>query len=230
MKIAIHQPQYIPWPGYFAKILQSDIFVLYDDVQYQKNSIINRNKIMINKEEQYLTLPVVKGRLEDKINEKEVASDYYFEKNFKTVVSSYCKSKYIEELKDIFRKSFISTNLSEINRANINAILNYLGVNKQILLSSDLKTKNENPTGRIIEIVKLLGADEYLSGMGGKNYLQEPLFKDNKIKLRYFNFIPKPYYNYLIDDFTQGLSIVDLIANLAKEDIIVYLKNNTEEK
>ena len=137
MKVAIHQPQYLAWPGYFAKILFSDIFILYDTAQYQKNSIINRNKILVNNEEHFLTIPVQAGSLRDVIKDKKTVSDRWKSKHLKTLEANYRKCVFYPAVLEIFKKTLgpNTDSLSEINCANIRCICGYLGIQDIVILS-----------------------------------------------------------------------------------------------
>lgn len=221
MIVSIHQPNFIPWIGYFYKIAQSDIFVLLDDVNYSKNSFINRNKIKTPNGEQWLTIPVIhSGKFGQKINEVQLQ---FFEKNLRKVKNSlqsnYSKSTYFKEIFEIFEKyDDFSASLSEFNEYFIISILEYLDIKTKIVKSSDLKNVSGESTERLVSICKELGADKYLAGFGSKNYQDDELFSSKNISPIVSKF-EHPLYNQLWGDFISNLSIVDLIMNEGKNSI-----------
>jgi len=232
MKVAIHQPQYIPWPGYFAKILSVDTFILYDSAQYQKNSIINRNKLLMNKKEHHLTIPTQAGRTQDKIKEKKTVIDGWRVKHLNVIKGNYPKCNFYPEVLKIFEKTFDqdTDSLCEINCRNVRMICEYLGITTQLVLSSQLNIDGDgDATQKNLDMVKKVSGKEYISGEGGKNYLKEELFSNSGIKVRYFHFLPTDYPQHGMKSHVPGLSIIDLIANVPKEEIIGRLKKGWVE-
>jgi len=229
MKVGLHQPQYIPWPGYFAKILYCDLFYYYDTAQYVKNSIINRNKVLINGGGSYLTIPVTKGRLAETIGEKRVVDERWKEKHRKTIAANYAKHPNFIELKMLVDEALNTDSeyLCEYNISFIKAVCEYLNIKTIIKYSSDYDiNKHYEPTKYIINIVKNEKGTEYVSGSGALNYLDRELFKDSGILLKCFNFISSPYSQKGNESFVPGLSIIDLVANLPIVTIREYLKSN----
>jgi GNAT superfamily N-acetyltransferase len=219
--VSIHQPNYVPWPGYFYKIYQSDVFVILNDAQYSKNSFINRNRIKSSQGEQWLTIPV-KAKLGTPINEVEFANSLWSAKHIKTLDVCYKKSPYYEkyrsQLHAILTEEYRS--LSELNEAIIRNIMNWTGMSTQIVHSSSLGIHDVSDD-RLIKITKRLNAQIYLSGLGGKKYQDEDKFAAAGIELRYYNFSP-PTYSQLWGDFIPGLSILDWLFNVDAEAIKNY--------
>ena len=128
MIVAIHQPNFLPWLGFFYKISKSDAFVLLDDVQYSKNSFINRNRIKSPNGEQWLTMPVLHtGKFGQNINEVEIS---FFEKNYKKLMHAiqlnYSKSKYYIDIMQMFEDYHdFNAKLSTFNEYFIDWILHY---------------------------------------------------------------------------------------------------------
>lgn len=222
MKVAIHQPQYLPWPGYFNKIVKCDIFVFLDDVQYKKNEWQNRNKIKSSKGEIWLTVPV-HYRFGQKINEIEIDNKIFWAKDhIKTIKVNYQKSPFFYDffpvIEDLLSKKY--DRLIEVNIASIEKILKYLGVEKQIILSSTLKIEpNKTKTDRLVEICKKLSATVYISGTGAKNYLEEEKFKRESIKVEFQDYFVSTYPQ-LYGDFVPNLSIIDMIFNVGKQETL----------
>ena len=215
MKIAVHQPQYIPWLGYIHKMANVDLFVFLDNVQYKKREFQNRNRIKTPSGPIWLTVPVLtKGNFFQKISEVKIDNqERWREKHYETLKRNYSKAPFFKTyqnfLDEIYRKEW--NYLVELNIATVNYLKNALKITTPIKLESEIGTTKTH-TERIIEICKKTGADTYLSGAGGKDYMDEGLFEQNKIKLEYQEFI-FPVYPQLYGDFIPNLSALDLIFN-----------------
>lgn len=220
MIVSIHQPQYIPWVPYFSKINQSDIFVLLDDVQFQKNGMQNRNFILNNSTELRMTLPV-KVHLGDLIKDVEITNLKACEDHLKTISVIYKKSPFYLDVLPIIEHSLMQNgkSLMQISNDFIINVLKYLEINTQIVNSSDL-VKSGKKSELVLSICKTLNACCYLSGSGGIEYLDFGQFENEKIKISlqtyHFNFYEQ-FNNRL--DFIPKLSILDLLFNKGKETI-----------
>lgn len=215
MVVSVHQPNYIPWMGYFYKIQNSDIFVILDDVQYIRRSFINRNRIKTHQGILRLTVPVEnKGNFGCNINEIKIKNNLNWKENhLKNIEMNYKRSGFFHDFYDIFKSCLIRDyeKLSELNIDIIKTICQLLNIKTEMILSSTLSI-NETSTERIISICKAIGADTYLSGSGGAKYQDEKLFEEHSLKLVYSDFSEKPY-KQLWGDFSGGLSIIDYILN-----------------
>lgn len=217
MTIAIHQPNFFPWYGYFEKIKKSDKFVFLDDVQVPKTGaggVWNRTSININATSKYITAPLLKVNGVQLYNEAQYLDNNWKEKIKKTVHANYAKSKNYLKYKDkIFEiLTFESNNLSNYNInaiVEISKILDLYNEDKFILSSSlDIKTTSEE---RIIDICKVLSAAEYYSGLGAKAYQTEENFLKRNITLTYQKFEHPFYKQKSSNEFISGLSILDYI-------------------
>ncbi len=220
MKVAIHQPQYLPWCGYFNKIINCDVFVFLDDVQYKKNEWQNRNRIKNKNGTIWLTVPV-HYRFGQKINEVYIDNKILWRKDhLKSIEYNYKKAKYFDDffpvIENLLKKEYDL--LVDVNIESIKIILSYLGIEKKIIKSSELKVEGEK-TNRLINICKKLSADVYISGVGAKEYLVVEEFEKNGIKLIFQNYTT-PNYPQLYGDFIPNLSIIDMIFNIGKEETI----------
>ncbi len=230
MIAGIHQPNYIPWSGYFYKIANSDIFIFLDNVPYTKNSFINRNKIKTQHGEAWMTISVLtKGRYGQMINEVEINNNIPWGKiHWKTIEANYAKAPYFEEYKhlfeDIYQKKW--ENLMEFNEAMIKMICEILCIkNIKFIRASELDVSGKN-TRLLINICKAVGADSYFSGSGGKKYMDEELFEEEGVKLKYSEF-QHPVYDQLWGDFSPNLSVIDLIFNKGGSNLeLFYRKDN----
>ena len=215
--VSIHQPVYLPWLGFFKKIMSSDIFVFLDDVQYEKNGVQNRNKIRTHEGDAWLTIPVsVKSTtlLKDvKINH----SNNWEKKHSKSIENNYSKAKffhdYWEEFEKFYQKKF--DKLIELNLEIIEFLMNKFKIKTKIMFSSELNI-SEKGSERILQICKSLDANSYLSGIGGKKYLVLDSFKKNGISVNFQNF-QHPIYNQVYQPFHQNMAAIDLLYNEGKK-------------
>ena len=222
MIVAVHQPQYLPWLGYFDKMRRADAFCYLNDVQYKKNEWQNRNRIKTAQGWQWLTVPV-RYRFPEKIN--EVAINYttdWQKKHLQALITNYSRAPYYNSYITIFEDTFsrewefiseLNIHLTEQLRAALNLDT------KPTVISSDLDLREE-PTDRLIDICKAMGADTYLAGPGGANYMDLERFSKNGIDIIIQEF-KHPIYTQLFKDFKSHLSIVDLLFNCGPESMDV---------
>lgn len=221
MIVSIHQPNYLPWIGYFHKIYHSDIFVILDDVQFGKNQVINRNKIKTDKGWAYLTVPVlVKGHFGQLI--KEVRLDNHInwrKKHWKSILYNYKKAEHFSNYSQYFENLYKSEweNLSKLNEDIIRNMVKFLEIQTKFIRSSELGIEGES-TERLINIVKAVGGDTYLSGIQSKDYIDKNMFAKNGVKLIYQDF-HHPKYNQLFGDFIPKMSVIDLLFNEGQKSI-----------
>lgn len=214
-KVAIVQSNYIPWKGYFDLINLVDEFILLDDVQYTKNDWRNRNLIKTPNGTAWLTIPVHQESLSQKINETVVANEIWRKKHIKSITQNYSKGKYFKDYKDLFQELYLQSNekfLSRINHRFITAISNVLGINTKISWSMDYKLV-EGKTERLVDLCKHTGATEYISGPAAKGYIDEEMFENEGILLKYIDYSGYPEYTQLFPPFEHRVSIIDLILN-----------------
>lgn len=216
MVLSAHQPHYLPWLGYFDKISNSDIFVFLDNVQYKRREFQNRNKIRLRDGTIWLIVPVL-SRENYYIKIKDVRIDNsigWQGDHWKSILLNYKKTPDFTKYADFFESVYTKQKwdrLEDLNVAIIKYILEVLGIKRPIYFEKDLNIEKEK-TERIIDICKVLGVDSYLSGMGGKNYLQEHRFKEEGIELQYQNY-QHPRYRQYYPGFQSQLSIIDLLFN-----------------
>lgn len=226
-KVAIVQSNYIPWKGYFDMINQVDEFILFDDVQYTKRDWRNRNLIKTQNGLKWLTIPVnVKGKYYQKIYETSISDENWKYNHWKTIVHNYSRAKYFNAYKEFWEELFCGTNeiyLSLINYRFLKAICDLLGIKTKISWSIDYQS-TEGKTERLIYFCQQAKATEYLSGPAAKNYIDENLFQEAKIKLTYIDYSGYPTYTQLYPPFVHEVSIIDLILNEG-QDAWKYLKS-----
>jgi len=220
MILSIHQPNFIPWIGYFYKIYKSDVFVILDDVQFTKNSFINRNKIKTPQGDLWLTLPVVQsGKFGQTITDCEVFNrDIIIKKIGKTVTANYAKAPFFSNYYNRFLNAIESAgnNLASININLITLMLEIMEIDTKVVNSSSLANIHGESTDRLVSICSELDANQYLSGFGGQKYQEEELFNSKGIEIVITDFA-HPQYDQLWKEFIPNLSIIDLVFNKGPE-------------
>jgi len=223
MIVSIMQPTFLPWLGYFHLMVKSDLFILLDDVQFEKRSWQQRNKILINKKEGYLTIPTIsKSRFNQKINEVIMDNDQQWKiKHIKTLKNNYSKHEYFDETFSIINAIYQNNyeKLLDLNVNFIKSVLNFLSIETKIIFSSqfNLSSSKEN---RILELCKIIKAKKYISPIGSKIYLKDgEIFKKNNIELEYIDYQYKVYKQKKIEKFVPRLSVIDAMFNLGKNTI-----------
>ena len=216
MIVSIHQPNYIPWLGFFHKLLLSDIYVVFDDVQFPRGKdYANRNQIKTNNGKMWLTASVLGKKNLKPWNQIEINNNGWKEKHLNNIESFYKKSPYFKSY-FIFLKRIYETNHNLLIDFNVDLIIFFIGClnkNCNIVLSSDIKTQLTG-LDKILYILKDQNATKYISGdgEGSKRYIDEQLFKNNNIELIWQNY-NHPTYNQLHGDFIPYMSILDLLFN-----------------
>lgn len=210
----MHQPQYLPWLGYFDKIRQSDFFCYLDTVQYKKNEWQNRNRIKTAGGWQWLTVPV-KYSFGQKINRVPINNDVNWpRKHLQALRTNYTRSAYFSRYADQFEQVYDQewALINDLNIHLVDLIRQILGLgDKPVLRASEMVLRDE-PNDRLIDICRTLGADTYLAGAGGANYMDLDRFKQGGIKVIFQKF-EHPVYPQVFGAFQANMSIVDLLFN-----------------
>lgn len=218
MKIAIAQPTYFPWIGYFDLIDQVDQFVLLDSVQFEKQSWQQRNRIKGPTGLQWLTIPVVfRGRLEQLIRDVELRESDFLRTHLRALELNYRRAPFFEEYyKPIssHMRSLAATNrLVELTAGFISWFLETLGLNVPVVRSSRLSVTGKR-TELLANICQALGAAEYLSPLGSASYLigELPTMTSRGISVA-FQHYEHPEYTQQFPPFRPYAGIVDLLFN-----------------
>jgi hypothetical protein len=218
MIVAIHQPNYLPYLGFFDKMKQSDVFVIYDDAQFNKEDFHHRNKIRIYHGWKWLTVPVKK---------KLIPINRIFIRNEVTIKGLSWSDAHLNEIKDnykvtphystyeqdifkIYQRSY--EKLIDLNMEIIYFLMDAFNIKKKIIFSSELGFTSKS-SQRLIEIVEALGSNIYLSGPGGQEYLDISLFNDKGIKVLFQDY-KNPLYDQYYKGFIPNLSAIDALFNI----------------
>jgi len=227
--ISIHQPGYLPWLPFFKKIMDADLFVFLDDVQYQKNGFMNRNKIRTSSNSLWLTVPV-HANLDSNLNQVTIDTKSNWPiKHKKTLLINYSKAEYFVEIWTHFEAIYDTKFefLIDLNMHIITVMMELLNIHTKTILSSELGIL-EKGSNRIIEICKALGADTYISGSGlpGKPYLILDDFAKNNINVKFYDF-QYPVYKQHFEPFVPNLSAIDLLFNEGNNSKNILLNSKT---
>lgn len=215
-KVAIHQPNFIPSAGYFAKMLASDVFILLDSVDYTKDNWTNRNRIKGANGLQWLTVPVLThGRMGQKILDVEINNrERWQHRHWQTILSCYSRSayfsRYAERIEQFYKMP--SQRLAEWNESWIRWIYDDLGASARLVRSSELAGIEGEGTELIASLCASVNATVYLSGQGGKNYLDLNRLTSIGVEVRYQKHHPRSY-RQLFGEFEGNLSTLDVLLN-----------------
>jgi hypothetical protein len=227
MIIAGHQPNYLPYLGFFHKITMCDMFVIVDTVQYVKRGPfgwINRNKIRTSGGKDgwvWLTVPVLsKGKFtQDIIDTMVDNSKPWSHKHWRSIEVEYQKAPYFHEHKEFFRQLYErkTDKLADLNESIIRYLISAFGIKVEITKTSVLGAQGKGDE-LIIDMCKRLGADSYVHGRHGKDYINPVKFDDNKIKCIYQDFT-HPVYKQLHEPFMPEMAAIDLLFNHGPESL-----------
>ena len=222
MKVGIMQPYFFPYIGYWQLINAVDKYVIYDDVQYIKRGWINRNRILVDGEPKLINL-LMNGASQNKLINEVCASNnaVYKNKLLKTIKHSYSKAPYFDFIYPIVEKIILSEEevLSLYLKNSIEIIAEYLGMNTEFILSSDINKDNKlYGQDKVLQICKVLGATEYYNAIGGKKLYTAQDFRDNGIGLKFLR-TEAIEYKQFDNEFISNLSIIDVMMFNSKEEV-----------
>ena len=226
MIISVHQPQYLPWLGYFDKIKRADIFILLDNVQFKKNEWQNRNRIKTANGLQWLTVPVM-YKFPQLINEVEINNgDKWQHRQRQAIISNYKKAQCWSFLEEFFEEIFSSKwqYISQLNIHVVKKLAGLLGIKTPIYIVSELGKFPEDPDERLIALTKHFDGDTYLAGGGGKGYMDTAKYTQNGVKV-VFQEYEHPVYNQLFGDFEPFMSVIDLLYNHGEKSLEILRGN-----
>jgi len=225
MIVAVHQPHYLPWTGYFDKIDSADIFVLLDTVQFEKNGWQNRNRIKTPEGWMWLTVPV-EHRFGTSIAETGIDHrQRWGRKHRNALAANYSRapfySRYAGFLDDLYSREWES--LSALNGEILAFLLRDMGIRTEIIRASSLGELPDDPNERLACLVGKLGGDTYLAGSGCAGYFRAEPFRNAGIRVVFQDYIPAEYPQ-LHGAFLPGLSAVDVLCNCGGESLEIIRK------
>jgi len=224
--IVIMQPSYLPWVGYFSLVDQASVFVFLDTVQFEKQSWQQRNRIRTPKGLEWITVPVfIKGRFGQLIREVEINPERFPDKHMKQIRQNYSRAPYFktyeEEFFDVLRRASQRFSLSDLNIALIEWISAKLTLSARFIRSSQLRAMGKR-TELLVQILRELGASDYLSPLGSLEYIRTEysLFVENEIDVTFQNYV-HPEYRQTYTPFVPYASVIDVLFNEGERSIDV---------
>ncbi len=216
MKLAIIQPSYIPWRGYFHQIYKADVFLFYDDVQYDKHGWRNRNRVKTANGTIWLTIPVAaRGNVVERtpINEIRCASKDWKRKHWATLRQAYARAPYFERYAPSLESFYArdESRLAELTIELTGMLARELGIARtRLVRSSGLKGIEGAGTDRLIALLGALGADHFISGPSARSYIDEQKLDAAGVTLEYMRY-DYPEYEQLHPPYDPYVSILDLL-------------------
>lgn len=221
--LVVLQPGYLPWLGFFNQMARADVFVYYDDVQYDKHGWRNRNRIKTQSGPQWLTVPVLHhGRGMPSILEAEIDRRRpWARKHVASLRQAYARApsaaQYLPELEELLCRPW--ERLVDLDIALVAVMCRWFGLSRRIERSSQLGIPGEQ-SERLVRICQHFGARTYLSGSAARVYLDTALFERNGIAVEWQDYV-HPVYRQLHGDFVPYLSAIDLLLNCGGESLSV---------
>ena len=218
MIIAIHQPNYLPYLGFFDKMEQSDTFVIYDDAQFEKGDFQHRNRIRIYHGWKYLTVPVEKKHIPIKDikirNELLIKGITWQKAHLKDIRDNYKDTPYYTSYEDSLEAIYTDKydKLIDLNMNIIHFLKGAFDIKTKIIFASEFGFTSGS-TERLVDITEALGGDVYLSGPAGCNYLDISPFEDRGISVEFQDF-KHPVYEQRYDGFIPNMSAIDALFNM----------------
>ena len=211
MLVTIHQPQFLPWLGYLDKIDQADAFMMLDTVQFKKNEWQNRNRIRTAKGWQWLTVPVLQhfGQRIDEVLINPTAA--WKAQHLRALDMHYARApyrnRYLAQLRELYAAPW--NKLSDLNEATVQWLLEAYGITTPVHRAADYAARDE-PTDRLIDLCRAVGATQYLAGPGAEHYMDTPRFESSGVRLN-LQVFHHPIYRQVYEPFEPNLSALDLL-------------------
>jgi hypothetical protein len=228
--LAVLQPGYLPWLGFFDQLRRSDVFVLYDDVQFDKHGWRNRNRIKSPAGPQWLTVPVRhKGLEKPKIADVEIVPGNWARKHLLSIRQLYTRApflaRYLPELEEVLARPL--SRLVDLDIALIELMARWLGIERPMLRASTLGVEGER-SERLLALCLRFGATHYLSGSAAREYLDVELFHRHGIEVIWQDYV-HPVYPQQHGEFVPFLSTIDLLLNCGDESRRILWRTDERE-
>ncbi len=222
MKVAIHQPHYLPWLGYLAKWAEADLFIFLDIVQYEKNGWQNRNRINTRQGPRWLTVPV-QARLGLSVAEVEIdARQAWARRHLRAIEHAYARAKYLDayagRLEEFYGRTW--TKLAPLAVASARWLGQAAGITTPTRVASELPVAAADPTGRLVALCRAVGATVYLAGRDSARYMDHAQFQKAGIRVRVQEYT-HPVYPQPEGEFVPFLSALDLLLTHGDEALAI---------
>jgi hypothetical protein len=216
MNVVILQPSYIPWRGYFHQISRADLFIFYDDVQYDKHGWRNRNQIKTAQGKQWITIPVHSGGATEGLLIRDAKIDWskpWAANHWKALTFAYAKAPYFRQYASLLEPFYQRHDelLADFTIDLTIALARELGISRtKFMRSSEIPGIDGQKTDRLIQILTKVGATHYISGPSARDYIEQDKFDAAGITLEYIIY-GYPEYPQLYPPYDPQVSIVDLL-------------------
>jgi hypothetical protein len=227
MKVAIMQPYFLPYIGYFQLINAVDVFVIYDNIEFTKKGWINRNRILVNGKDNYFTLPLKKHSDFSHVNQRKIAESYSKDKTkiISKITELYKKAPQYNEMFPLIESIFNTNeeNLFDFIFHSLKIITEYLEIKTEFIVSSSISIDHSlKSQDKVIAICKELNSTRYINPIGGTELYSEDTFNKNDLQL---NFIKSNTIEYqqFDNDFIPWLSIIDVMMFNSVYDVRLML-------
>ena len=229
MIIGILQPGYLPWLGFFEQMYRSNIFVIYDDVQYDKEGWRNRNRIKTANGVQWLTVPVLVRfsdhpliadiRINNEVNWRK--------KHLSSIKQNYGRAPFFRDYIHLFEEAYSRDweFLIDLDLYFIMKLAECLGMGEKRIVRSSALPVNGDRTERLIQLCKHFGAETFYEGAAGRNYIDKGVFLERGIRVEFQDY-EHPVYHQLYGEFIPYLSLIDLLFNHGRESLSILTHQN----
>lgn len=217
--VAIHQPNFLPWLGYFDKLARADVFVILDSVQFPRTSRgtwMNRVKLLVSGSPSWVTVPVVRAKTGvQQVREVEIdPTQRWREKLLRTIEVNYRRAACFDESFPLVQEVLAepARNLADFNEAGVRRLAEALGLDTRRLVRSSALPPQSSGTDLLIDLTLAAGGTTYLSGGGADGYQQDDRFAERGVELLYQDFV-QPTYPQIVAEPVRGLSVVDALLS-----------------
>lgn len=226
MICTVHQPNYLPYLGFFEKAYKSDVFILYDTTQFKKNDWQNRNKVCVSSGWQWISLPVMHD-FGQKIYEVKIKDPKKsLSKNWRSLQVTYSRAPFFKQYAPSFEELYNSDIefLSELNCRIITITAEHLGIKTKFIRSSELPSIETTSTQALIDLTRLVDADTYISGGEGINYLDMELWNGTGLKIMFQKYHHPVYKQFNNTEFQSYMNVLDLLFNCGGDSLEILAK------
>ena len=230
MKLAIMQPYFLPYIGYFQLIAAADQFIVYDNIKYTKKGWINRNRLLTNGSDTVFTLPLKKGSDSLNVNERVISTDFDCNKLLNQFIGAYMRAPYFDQTFPLLGRilNYEERNLFYYIHHSIVEICIHLGITTTIRISSQIEIDhNLKGQDKVIALCNSTGADSYINSIGGLSLYSRDAFQENNIDLKFLQ-SKYPSYIQFDEEFVPWLSIIDILMFNPLSDLKACLANSFE--
>ena len=225
MLVTVHQPHFVPWLGYLHRMVQADLFIILDHVQFERRNYQNRTMIRFDGEARWLTVPVEQRSQKERIADKRIdnslhgTSRWWSPGHFQTIRQAYREAPFLSDYASALRRIFETRyeRLVDLNTALLELLRDAYGIRTQLVRSSELEVGGAK-SELILNLCRAVGADALLAGLGGsRDYLDKAAFQREGVRIEYQEFDHPVYQQCGAAPFIKGLSSLDLLFNRGPE-------------